>query len=278
MKSSGENQGRFKRYFNKIISIIKMPEMGVLPGQLAFYMLLSLVPLILIACYVAYLFDLDYNKVVFMVDQFIPGGINNIIPSISMGTITIPMLVLYGWMLYIASNGCNTVILISNDIYGIRQSKWIRRRIKALFMTFMIVIFVIGLLLINAYQGRLEAWINTLANGPMILKYSRWIEYPLMFIVLGIFLKAFYNFAPDRMRKKTNINVGTMFTSCAWIFITALYKMIATHMFSYEMLYGGLAQVALLMVWLYFISFSFVIGLALNYGDELEEDKEPEDV
>ncbi|MCR4580952.1 MAG: YihY/virulence factor BrkB family protein [Bacilli bacterium] len=275
MKNSTKSSkiGQFKRYFNKIITIIKMPEMGVLPGQLAFYMLLSLVPLILLACYVAFIFDLDYNKIVFMIDQFVPGGINSIVPSLSIGTLSVPIIILYGWMLYIASNGCNTVILISNDIYGIRQSKWIRRRIKALFMTFMIVIFVIGLLLLNAYQGRFENWINTLANGPMILKYIKWLEYPLMFMILALFLKAFYNFAPDRMRKKTNINVGTVFTSCAWILITTVYKIIATHMFSYEMIYGGLAKVALLMVWLYFISFSFVIGLALNYGDELEENK-----
>ena len=51
------------------------------------------------------------------------------------------------------------------------------------------------------------------------------------------------------------------------------YKIIATHMTNYEIIYGGLANLALLMVWLYFVSFIFVIGLALNYGDEIEENK-----
>jgi uncharacterized BrkB/YihY/UPF0761 family membrane protein len=131
-KNSIQKDNQIKRYFNKIISIIKMPEMGVLPGQLAFYMLLSLVPLITLACYVAYLFEFDYTKIVTMLDQFVPGGVNYIVPTFSVGTFSIPMVILYVWMLYIASNGCNTVILISNDIYGIRQSRWIRRRIKAL--------------------------------------------------------------------------------------------------------------------------------------------------
>lgn len=263
----------FKKYFNKIISIIKMPEMGVLPGQLAFYMLLSLVPLIILACYVAYIFEFDYTKIIMIIDQFIPGGVNYLVPQFSPADFSIPMIALYAWMLYIASNGCNTVILISNEIYGIRQSKWRKRRIKALFMTFMIVIFVIGLLLLNVYQGKFENWILTLENGSNILSYIKWIEYPITLLILGIFLKGFYNFAPDRMRKKTNINVGTLFTSCAWVLITAIYKVIATHMASYEIIYGGLANVALLMVWLYFISYSFVIGLALNYGDEIEENK-----
>ena len=96
------------------------------------------------------------------------------------------------------------------------------------------------------------------------------LELPLTFVLLALFLRAFYNFAPDRVRHQANINVGTVFTSASWILITYVYKVLAEHMASYEMIYGGLANVALLMIWLYFISFSFVIGLALNYGDEIE--------
>ena len=272
-KNSVQKDNQIKKYFNKIISIIKMPEMGVLPGQLAFYMLLSLVPLITLACYVAYLFEFDYTKIVTMLDQFVPGGVNYIVPTFSVGTFSIPMVILYVWMLYIASNGCNTVILISNDIYGIRQSRWVRRRIKALFMTFMIVVFVIGLLLVSAYQGKFVSFISSMNNGATIVHYLKYLEYPLTFVLLALFLRAFYNFAPDRMRSKTNINVGTIFTSVLWIGVTEVYKVIATHMTNYEIIYGGLANLALLMVWLYFVSFIFVIGLALNYGDEIEENK-----
>ena len=270
-KNNPTTTNPFKRYVNKIISIIKMPEMGVLPGQLAFYMLLSLVPLITVACYVAYLFEFDYTKIVTMLDQFVPGGVNYIVPTFSVGSFSIPMLILYIWMMYIASNGCNTVILISNDIYGIRQSGWFRRRIKALFMTFMIVVFVIGLLLLSAYQGKFEGYISALQHGSTIIGYLKVLELPFMFILLSLFLRAFYNFAPDRMRNNTHINVGTLFTSVLWIVITEIYKILATHMANYEIIYGGLANVALLMVWLYFVSFVFVIGLALNYGDEIEE-------
>ena len=42
-------------------------------------------------------------------------------------------------------------------------------------------------------------------------------------------------------------------------------------MVNYELLYGGLANVALLMIWLYLVSYIFVLGLALNYGEEIEE-------
>ena len=80
-----------------------------------------------------------------------------------------------------------------------------------------------------------------------------------------------YQFAPDRMRDNTNITVGTLFASIGITLLTLLYSYLARNMINYELLYGGLANVALLMAWLYCISFVFVIGLALNYGEEKEK-------
>ncbi len=275
MKNQTKNSSpsKVKKYFNKIIEIITTPEMGLLPGQLAFYMLLSLVPLITIACYAANMFELDYTKILQTMDVLVPGGIGNIIPAISSGNLDIPMIIMIIWMLYIASNGCNTIIIISNNIYGIRQSTWLGRRIKAIFMTIMIVVFLIAILLLSVYQMRTESMINTLTGEFDVSYYTSWLQYPIMFILLFIFVRILYNFAPDRMRKTNHVLIGTLFASVSWTVVTFIYGIIARHMANYELLYGGLANVALLMIWLYFISFIFVIGLALNYGDEKEENK-----
>ena len=271
MKNNSER--KINKYFHQIIEIIKQPEIGVLPGQLAFYFLLSLVPLITIACYAANLFELDYSKIIHSLDVFIPGGFADVIPNITSTPVSITMIVLMVWMLYIASNGCNTIIIISNNIYGIRQSTWVKRRIKAVFMTVMIIVFAIGLLVLSIYIVKTKTILAGYQNGAELIKYLKWIEYPLMFILLFLFLRLFYNFAPDRMRKTNHITIGTLFTSIGWTIITVIYGIIARHMYNYEIVFGGLANVALLMIWLYFISFIFVIGLALNYGEEKDEKK-----
>ena len=261
-----------KQFINRIISIIMMPEMGTLPGQLAFYMLLSLVPLVTAACYIANLFEFNYINVVTMFSQIIPGGTEYINPILQINSINIPMIILLIWMLYIASNGCNTLILVANEIYGIPQSGWIKRRIKALFMLLMLIVFVIILLVLFIYQTKFVSWIHTLDNGETIYGYIRYIRYPLSFIILFIFLRMFYKFSPDRMVGKKHVNVGTLITSIGWIVITQIYQNISHHMLSYERLYGSLAHVALLMVWLYFISYMFVVGLAVNCSREIEEE------
>ena len=259
---------RLKKYFEKIISIIKMPEMGVLPGQLAFFILLSLVPIVTLSCYIANLFEFDYTKIITTLNQFVPGGITYLIPNIASG-ITLPMIILLVWMFYIASSGCNTIILIANEIYGIRQSTWVKRRIKAMFMTIMIVILVLALLLLSVYEVRFQGMISTWQHGDKILYYLNYLEIPITFLIILLFLRLFYNFAPDRMRKTSHINIGTIFTALGWTGVTIIYGIIAKNMVNYELLYGGLANVALLMIWLYFVSYIFVLGLALNYGEEI---------
>ena len=44
-------------------------------------------------------------------------------------------------------------------------------------------------------------------------------------------------------------------------------------MTTYNIFYGALSNIAILMLWLYFMSFVFVIGLSLNYGEEMEQEK-----
>ena len=48
-------------YLKKIIEIIKKPEMGILPGQIAFSMLISIVPIVTIIGFIASFFGIDIN-------------------------------------------------------------------------------------------------------------------------------------------------------------------------------------------------------------------------
>ena len=272
MKSLEKTNIPFKKNISKMVSIVSMPEMNFLPGQLAFYMLLSLVPLLTLACYVANLFEFDYESILSLASQFIPGGINFMNPVIEFGQITFPLAVLYAWLFYIASNGCNTLIMISNEIYGIPQSSWIKRRIKALFMLLMIIGIVIGLLLLSLYQYRLISWILSLSNGEQLYSYIKWIRYPIVFIILFIFIRILYKFAPDRIAKKKHVTKGTLITSVSWIVLTVIYGNISRNMSSYEFAYGALAHVAVLMLWLYVMSYVFCIGLAVNCSSEVEEE------
>ena len=264
---------RFKKYTNAIWEIIKKPEMAILPGQLAFFILLSLVPIVTLASYIAGLFEIKVDSVLDMLG-FIPGAIELLVPTFK-GGIGIGFIIIFVWMFYIATNGCNTVILISNQIYGIDQSNWLKRRIKAIFMTVMIVLLIIFMLIFPLFSQNLIEMLKEIPGYELITSVYK-IAYPIFsIVVIYVFLRVFYNFAPDRVRDKTNIGTGAFVTSVGWYLITMFYSYTSHNMAAYNLLYSSLSNLALLMVWLYFISYLFVLGLALNYGEE-EHEKQSE--
>lgn len=261
-----------KKYFLKIIAIIKMPEMASLPGQMTFSMMLSLVPLLALSCYAANLFGFDYNLLIDLVNSFIPGGANYLLPPLDTTGISFLFIILIIWMFYLSSSGFNSIILISNQIYGIEQSTWLRRRLKAMFMSLMLIFLFIILLVFNLYGSKLTNTFFTFKYGKEIYSVLRYLKYPLEYILLLLIIKFFYNFCPDRVRNESHINLGSIVTTTGWFIITMIYEYIARHMNNYILLYGGLANIALLMVWMYCLSYIFVIGLALNHSDEVSKD------
>lgn len=272
-KKTKEQFNNLKNYIYKIIEIIKKPEMGILPGQLAFFILLSLVPIITLCGYGAGLFNINMDTVITILNNVIPAGAQFLIPYLTGNTIDFTLALIFIWMFYLASNGCNTIILISNQIYGINQSTWLKRRIKAIFMTFGIVVIIIFLLVFPVFGKKILELFEFTNISSTITNIFHILKGPLTWLVMFVFLRGIYEIAPDRVRRNSHINTGAIFTTIGWVILTWFYSQISTNMTTYNIFYGALSTIAILMLWLYFMSFVFVIGLVLNYGEEMEQEK-----
>ena len=271
-KISRDTKDRFINYITKIWEIIKKPEMGILPGQLAFFMLLSLVPILTLSGYAAGLFNINFDTLMDMLGKIIPGGIAGILPFISGNTLDLKLAVILIWMFYLASNGCNTVIVISNQIYGINKSNFFKRRIKAIFMTLAIVLLVLFMLLVPVFGNKVIELLALYNLDKVVRNVYNIMQGPITWLIMFIFIRSLYEFAPDRVRKNSHLNTGSIFTTIGFIIVTEVYKMFASNMTTYNMFYGALSGIALIMLWLYFLSFVFVIGLSLNYGEEVDKE------
>lgn len=258
------------QYYKKIIEIIFKPEMGVLPGQIAFSMILSIVPIITLLGFTASFFGIDMDSIVELINSIVPGGASSFTPFLTGNTIDLGLALIFIWVFYLASSGCNSIILISNQIYGINQSNWIKRRIKALFMTISILVVLLFIILVPVFGEKL---LSLLASSNITENAKRLyglFKGPFLWIIMFIFIRAFYEFSPDRARRTSHLNTGALFTTVGWIIVTEIYSHLATNMTNYNLFYGALSNIAFLMLWLYYISYIFVIGLSLNYGEEQE--------
>lgn len=259
------------QYVNKLFSIIKKPEMGVLPGQIAFSVILSIVPIITLLGFVASMIGINMDTIISSLNNIVPGGAEGLRPILDGSNIDFRLTLIFIWMFYLASNGCNSLILASNTIYGINKSSWLSRRIKAIFMTIAIIIIFLFMLIVPAFGSRFVELFSDTSFYSQICTIYNVLKGPLTWIIMFVFIRAFYEFAPDRVRKNSHINAGAIFTTIGWIIITFIYSQLSLNMTNYNLFYGALSNIAFLMIWLYFMSFVFVIGLVLNYGAEQDQ-------
>ena len=70
--------------------------------------------------------------------------------------------------------------------------------------------------------------------------------------------------APDMNLKSKSVNKGAIFATLSFSIITAVYSYYVTYFSNYDIIYGSLTGIVLLMIYIYILSVIFVIGIAIN--------------
>ncbi len=277
MKAKKVNK-EFKQFFKRVKKIITRPEMGVLPGQLAFFFVLSIIPTITLISYGASILNLSTD----VITHFLEKAFSPTIASLILGGSNLPkaglkLAIVLITCYYISSNGMNSIIVTSNAIYGIENGNGFVRRIKAISMS---IIFTILLLFILLFPIFGNIMIKIVKNGHLAIGVTKtliniitYLQSPFIWVILFFLIKIMYIIAPDRSVKAQNANYGAIFTTISWIIITFLYSYYINNIADYTAFYGNLTNICVLMIWFYLISYFFVIGMSLNYQRESEKNE-----
>lgn len=263
---------QFKTFMLKVIEILNRPEMFVLPGQLAFFSFLSFVPIITLISAVANLFGLSMSNLSSLINSIFPNiDINLTTAAIDPRNITTSLIIIFIIMFYIASNGANSIIITSNEIYGIKQSNWFKRRFKALLMTILLVLLYMFILVVPLLGTKILQAVDYFNLENYIMPLIPFVKGPLTWVIIFVFIRLIYSIAPDRLMPNARIYVGSLFTTIGWILATEIYSKFINLNTNYSIYYGSLSGIASLMLWVYILSFIFVVGMSLNYHAEKEK-------
>ena len=267
---------RKRNFFKRFWDAFWRPEMLVLPGQVAFFLFLSLVPTITLIGYACSYINISNDLIFNLITKSIGREFSEILTPILTSTeITPAFFITLGVGYFIASNGMSSIIVASNTIYGIKDSGFFKRRLKALIMELIIVILLLFVLLVPLFGDsiiNLLHYINIDSESTeVIVKLLSILQGPISWLIIFMFIKIIYTMAPDKKVPSNSVNGGAIFTTILWISITALYSYYINNFANYSVFYGSLANIVVLMVWVYFLSFVFVIGMAMNFREEQEK-------
>lgn len=260
---------RFKRYFKKVEKLIMRPEMKVLPGQLAFFLILSIFPVFTLLGYIGSKFSLFSSSFLAVIKEVIPSNfLELILPFVTDSQLTGNTLVIMILGFILASNGTHSLIVTSNELYHLPYADYIKRRIKAFLMTILFLMLFIFIFIVLAYGNVIVSWIldiKTLAAfHDQIYYFFLILKWPVAFFLIFIVLKYIYTVAPDARIPSKFMNTGALFATIGIILITLGYSLYVNYFANYTLFYGSISGIIMLMIWVYLISFVLSLGIAIN--------------
>ncbi|MDQ3700445.1 MAG: YihY/virulence factor BrkB family protein [Chloroflexota bacterium] len=177
--------------------------------------------------------------------------------------------------IWIATRGTSSLIKAMNRAYGVEETRpfW-QRNLLAVELTLVassslaiafVVFFasqVLGGQMATALglQGTLEALLNLL----------RW---PVALALLLLASGFLYWQAPDVDRGWRWITPGALLFSTGWLAVTFLFAFYAANFGAYNVTYGTLGGVAVLLIWFYITAFLLLAGAELNAVVDQQADR-----
>lgn len=261
-----------KAFFKKVWEILKRPEMFVLPGQLAFFLILSLVPIVTLIGYAASFINIQASPLGGIIEHYFGEDVMGvIIPFISQEPFDLKIILIFIILFYVASNGPASLIYTANEIHGIPQSTWLKRRIKAIVMTILLIILYLFILVVPVLGSKILSIIDYFHIKTILEGILHIFNGPIAWLIIFLFIKVIFTLAPDKKMPGVRMNLGAIFTTVGWVIATSIYGYYSTNIARYDLFYAGLSNIAILMLWAYLLCYILVIGLSLTTKVTYEE-------
>jgi len=263
-------------YILKIFKNLMKPEMRILPGQLAFFIVMTIIPILALVVTISAALSISVDTIRIAISESIPATLADILNNIIVGNgISFNIVVFYFSALLLASNGTYSMINVSNEIYKIEPKNALSRRAKAIIMIFIFVGLIMFLLAVPVFGTTIsEIIVQATGSSTIVVIINRLLsilKYPLMLIILFFIIKLVYVIAPDADIPQNTTNQGALFTTVGWVLSTEVFSFYLEKFATYDQFYGSISNILVLLLWIYLLSYIFVLGMVINASVFKEE-------
>lgn len=257
------------KYVKNFYDILMTPAIRILPGNLAYYLVLSIIPIIALIAALCSKFSLSTADIKNFFDIILPDNVEDILlsvfNSVSSDSLSVWFVIL-GFVM--ASNGAHSIILSSNILFKIDNKGFLERRIKSLFLTIVLVFLIIFIIVVLGFGNIILSFVLNIkwfkSASDMIYRSFVILKWPVAIIFIFMLIKVIYTISPDKHIPSKYMNRGARFTTIGLIIASLIYSYYANNIADYSYIYGNLANIIVLIIFVYVISYLLVVGIALN--------------
>ncbi|HKK95493.1 MAG TPA: YihY/virulence factor BrkB family protein [Anaerovoracaceae bacterium] len=237
-------------------------------AQLAYFFFMSSVPTIIVISQLLGVFDVSLDFLNSWIDSYVDSEVKSTLTVLfDSSSVVLTNILLIVLSLWAASSLQFGLARISNYTLtsGTYKFNFFRERIMAI-PTAIFSLFAISFAIIIFIQGGniLNDFVDTVFHMNVITNFLLLLRWPLaMGLYLVMVILNYYLLPRIRVPIKS-IVPGAIVASLGMLIVTVVYSFYANNISNYNIIYGSLANIVILMFWFYFISWVLIIGVMFN--------------
>ena len=246
-------------------------------ASLAYFLILTLFPLLVCVNFFIGLLELDPEAVFSALDSLLPRESLSIIldyltyvSGIPQSQSTPLLLASLFTILLSASAGLRTLLKTMDELYQIRHVSSLRRVAVSVILSLLflltiylsIVVIFTGDWFFQLLEARLPSPLAELIPLRLLSQLWGWLRYLLLFFCVLLLVLAVYRMGtpPPLRREKKVLRLTALLSAGALVACSVLFSWFIGMSSRYSLVYGSLASLIILLVWLYFCGNILLVG------------------
>ena len=244
-------------------------------AALSYFLILTLFPLLVCVNYFIGLFHLDLENLLLSLDQFLPDEVllvmRDYLGYVAGSQSRALLLASLVTILISASAGLRTLLAAMDGLHGVKNTHAVRRVVLsvALSALFLLTIYLSVVVIFTGewffwlLEERLPRRIAELI--PPLSGLWRWMRYLLLFcFVLLLVLIVYRAGAPRDAMGRRVVVLASLLAALAIVAASALFSWFIGMSSRYALVYGSLASLIILLVWLYLCGNILLLGAVIG--------------
>ena len=246
-------------------------------ASLAYFLILTLFPLLVCVNFFIGLLELDPEAVFSALDPLLPRESLSIIldyltyvSGIPQSQSTPLLLASLFTILLSASAGLRTLLKTMDELYQVRHVSSLRRVVVSVVLSILflltiylsIVVIFTGDWFFQVLEERLPPPLAELIPLRLLSQLWGWLRYLLLFFCVLLLVLAVYRMGtpPPLRREKKVLRLTALLSAGALVACSVLFSWFIGMSSRYSLVYGSLASLIILLVWLYFCGNILLVG------------------
>lgn len=256
------------KYFGRKVSANRM---GAYSAQTAFFMFLSLIPLVMLLLTMLSKFGTTSEEIIHNAENIAPGFLLRFLNTyldeiIDVGSISVTIVSAIV-LLWSASRGVFAIICGLNSVYEVKEHRnYFVIRLLAILYTGAFVLMMLIALLLMVFGNAIGEYVYSLMNDLKGLVYIiSSLRFVIGFVMLVLFFMLVYKTLPGAKVRFAEQIPGAVISSAGWVAFSILFSFYIDNFSNYSNIYGSLTIIIVLMLWLYGCMYIMFIGAEMNF-------------